>query len=529
MSPHSTPDGPREAPALLRALNLLRERWWVVALAALVCAGAALAVSLSKEKQYDASSQLLFRKSGLSNAVTGTSVNQPSLDPERDSTTNTLLVQSNEVAERVRRALALATPADQLSDKLTVSSESNSDIITVTVRDPNPRRAARLSTAFSDQYVLFRKEQIRSEVADGERFLRARINQLPPDPSADGQRQDLRDALSTVAALGATQTGDVTVVDRAEVPTTASVPTPRRDVIIALLLGLALGVAIAFLLDFLDRRIKTIEAFERIYGLRALASIPQRAFEADSPEKHLSTFEPYRILSNSLGFASFSREVNVLLVTSASGAEGKTTVAANLARAVALSGQRVILAELDLRRPSFGSQFELDTSQGLTTTLMGRRSLDETLRPAAPDMPNLLVLPSGPLPPNTAELLQTRQMSDLLVQLRERSDLVILDAPPLLPVADAQVMLDHPQVDACIIVARAHQTTRDDARRARAIVELHRLAPLGIVVTGVRERSTDYYGPAEQPRDSFADQQPPAGNGSSWSRSRSSRERKVPS
>jgi capsular exopolysaccharide synthesis family protein len=181
------------------------------------------------------------------------------------------------------------------------------------------------------------------------------------------------------------------------------------------------------------------------------------------------------------------------MVTSAVPGEGKSTVAAGLARAAALAGQRVILVEADLRRPTFHEQFALgDDPRGLTTALVGGAAVRGLLRPALSGMRNLSVLPAGPLPPNSAELLRSAEMASVLRDLAEEADIVILDAPPLLPVADAQVLLDHPQVDACIVVARAFRSTRDEVRRSRAVLERHRLTSVGLVVNGVRQRDTSY-------------------------------------
>jgi capsular exopolysaccharide synthesis family protein len=203
--------------------------------------------------------------------------------------------------------------------------------------------------------------------------------------------------------------------------------------------------------------------------------------------------EPFRILRNGLDFLALGGDVHIVMVTSAMPGEGKSTVAAGLARAAALAGQRVILVEADLRRPTFHEQFALPTdSRGLTNALVSGASARELLQPVLNGMRGLSVLPSGPLPPNSAELLRSAAMDAVLRDLSEDADLVILDAPPLLPVADAQVLLDQPQIDACLVVGRAFKTTRDDVRRARSVLERHRLSNIGLVVNGLRQSDTSY-------------------------------------
>ncbi len=192
-----------------------------------------------------------------------------------------------------------------------------------------------------------------------------------------------------------------------------------------------------------------------------------------------------------------------MLVTSAVAGEGKSTVAAGLARAIALAGQSVVLVEVDLRRPTFHEQFDLGGDhRGLTSALVGGVPVAEVLRPVLPGLRTLRVLPSGPIPPNSAELLRSAEMSRVLQELRGEAEFLVLDAPPLLPVADTQVLLENPDVDACLVVGRAYVTTRDEVRRTRAVLDRHRLRNVGLVVNGTREVSDEYdaYGGPEPSR-----------------------------
>jgi capsular exopolysaccharide synthesis family protein len=186
------------------------------------------------------------------------------------------------------------------------------------------------------------------------------------------------------------------------------------------------------------------------------------------------------------------------MITSAVPGEGKTTVSVDLAHAYALTGRRVVLIEMDLRRPSFTQHFDIDGRRGVTTALTGSDSVSHLLVEPFADLPELSVLPSGVLPPNPSELLGSQATVDLLRELREEGALVIIDAPPLNPVADAQVLLNVPGVDGAVIVARVGKTTREEARRARAILDRHVLQPLGIVVTGLEDPDRYGYATYEQ-------------------------------
>lgn len=483
-----------EVPGLVRTLRVLRERWWVVATAAILCTGAAVAYSLTATKEYTATSKLLFRQSNLPEQVGGSSP-PPDVDPEATKATNVLLVTTGEVAEAVRTRLRVGRSAEELTEQVTAESESNANVVNIAVTDPDARLAAEIANVWATEFVAYSRRVAREKVQEGQALIRQRIAALPDD--AETERASLREALSRLVLLESVQTGDADLLDRASVPSSPSAPNPRRDGAIALFLGIGLGIGLAFLLNVIDRRVKAIEDFEALYGFRALTSIPQRTRDPSTQRERQAALEPFRILRNGLGFLGAGAPIRVVLVTSAVPGEGKSTAAAGLARAAALAGQNVVLVEADLRRPTFHELFQLgDDRRGLTTALVGGTPVEQLLRPVLPGLKTLRVLPAGPLPPNSAELLRSTEMSDLLRELLVEVDLVVLDAPPLLPVADAQVLLDNPHVDAGLIVARAYRTDRDDVRRARAILDRHPLRRFGLVVNGLRELDSgyDYYG-----------------------------------
>ena len=368
---------------------------------------------------------------------------------------------------------------------------------------------------FANQYVLFRQRADRRKIVDAEDLIRTRLAILPTEAVAE--RGQLQQALQKLIALEAVQTGNAELIDRPEVPTVASSPQTKRDVAVALIVGLGLGLVLAFLLDVLDRRVKSSEEFEEIYRVPALVTIPQRTFAGRRANDGGAGFEPFRMLYSSLGFLSVSGPLRRVMVTSAVAEEGKTSVAVNLARAVAMSGRSVALIEGDLRRPSFRRHLGGDGApEGLTNALVGRKTAGELITYLSPEdlTPALAepetvgqqgvrgavgVLQSGPVPPNSAELLRSERMEELLEEVASTHDFVIVDAPPLLPVADAQVLLAHEFMDACLVVARVYKTTRDQARRARAILDQANVERIGLVVSGVREAGGgyEYYGRVE--------------------------------
>jgi receptor protein-tyrosine kinase len=223
-------------------------------------------------------------------------------------------------------------------------------------------------------------------------------------------------------------------------------------------------------------------------------------------------------LRSELDFAAVTRQLDTLMVTSAISEEGKTTVAVELARVIAMAGRRVILMELDLRRPGFASHFDLDPRGGITSVLTHQAPLADLLEEPIPELPNLSVLPAGRLPQNPSEMLTSPRVAEIIADLASRSDMIIIDAPPLNPVADTQVLLNNPAIHATLVVARVNRVKRDEARRAKSILARHMIEPVGLVVTGVADqRMYGYsgYGDTDVPHDAGVETPPRRSRGAS--------------
>jgi capsular exopolysaccharide synthesis family protein len=181
------------------------------------------------------------------------------------------------------------------------------------------------------------------------------------------------------------------------------------------------------------------------------------------------------------------------LITSAEEGEGKSTVSVNLALALAAVGQRVLLLEADMRRPTAASALGVHSRvPGLSDLLISHDSVEDCLVPAAA-AESLAVLPSGTMPPNPADLLSAGRMSEILTQLRNAADVVIVDSPPVLPVADTRVLMRMPEVDGVVVVSRAGVSQRDRVRAARKILDQSARRIFGLVITGVKATGSDYY------------------------------------
>ena len=206
--------------------------------------------------------------------------------------------------------------------------------------------------------------------------------------------------------------------------------------------------------------------------------------------------EAYRTLRTNIHFSSLDTPLRAILITSTDPGEGKSTTLANLAVTMAQAGNRVLAVDCDLRRPNLHRLFGLDNAAGLTTMILQAQGgvAGEVSPIRATSVPGLSVLTSGPLPPNPSELLSSRRLSELLTQLRGEADILLLDAPPIMAVADAAILAS--RVDGVLLVVQAGKTKRDLARRAQAALQKANANLLGVVLTNVKMDSSifSYYG-----------------------------------
>ena len=197
---------------------------------------------------------------------------------------------------------------------------------------------------------------------------------------------------------------------------------------------------------------------------------------------HSPVSEAYRILRTNLEFSSLDKPIRTMVVTSAGPDEGKSTTLANLAVTIAQGGKKVILADCDLRRPRQHEIFGLDNDAGLTTMVVDDEALENPPLQET-GVPNLWLLPSGPLPPNPSELLGSRRMEEIIAVLTQRADMVLFDAPPVIAVIDAVVLGS--KVDGVLLVINAGGTKRDHAQRAKAQLEKVNVRVIGAVLNNV--------------------------------------------
>ena len=305
---------------------------------------------------------------------------------------------------------------------------------------------------------------------------------------------------------------EVSVENYSRVPRAPVGPPRVRNVMIAFVLSLVAGIGLAFLLDFLDDTVKSLDDVDRYVHLPALALIPSgghvgarlnlKGIPQGKPGPGESTAlamlddvrspiaEAYRHLRTSLLLSSAGQPPKTILVTSSQPSEGKTTTAINTAFMLAQTGAEVLIIDCDLRRPRLHAQFEVPNSKGLTTWLSGERDLDNLLQ-GCPKTPNLKILTSGPVPPNPAELIGSDEMRRLLGQLSERFAHIIIDSPPAISFTDASILST--MVDGVMLVVHGGRSSRAVVRRAKQQLLDVGAHIFGVVLNNVKRETSDYY------------------------------------
>ncbi len=338
-------------------------------------------------------------------------------------------------------------------------------------------------------------ERLRTEVLDlQKRSIQYNILKREVD-SNRALHNGLLQRFKEVDIAGGVGANNVFIVDRAQVPGAPSSPRKGRALLLALALGLGVGCGAAFLLERLDDTIRTPEEIERLAGLTTLGIIPKvgsdKSIESEFADPRSALSESYRSLCTALQFATDNGLPKSLLITSATPSEGKSITALAIARHFAAMGQKVLLVDADLRMPSLHTKLGLDGSLGLSNYLTGSCNPPEVMQRT--DIQHLTFMASGPLPPNAADLLSSARVLSLLSIGLEVFDLIVLDGPPVMGLADAQLLSSN--AAATVFVIGAGQVRTGVIRGALKRLQLSRGVLIGAVLTKFdSKRASDAYG-----------------------------------
>lgn len=308
------------------------------------------------------------------------------------------------------------------------------------------------------------------------------------------------------------RSSNIHVVDRARPPINPVRPRKSLNLMLSVIVGLALGCALALFNEYLDNSVKIPEDVEQLVNLPVLGIIPAvssvmsyaarrrplpRAAASSGTTSELATVaqpqsvvsEAYRALRTSILLSTSRHAPQLILISSGQPREGKTTTALNLAITLAQRGDRVVLIDTDLRRPRIHRSFQMTNDRGLSTFLTSQAPLEELARPVR-QVPNLHVITSGPTPPNPAELLSSEPLEALFAELRRHFDFIVLDSPPAISVADSMILAAH--ADGVMLVVHGGVTTRETLKHTTKLMNSVNARILGIVLNNVDVRSVDY-------------------------------------
>lgn len=435
-------------------LKVIRTRWVTVIVTATLAALAAMAYTLHQTPQYQASTRLFV------STVAGTSVSDlysgNRLAQDRVLSYAQLIMGEN-LAQRTVDRLNLDVGAATVKAKVTAQARPNTVLIDVAVIDSSPVQARDIANALSDEFVVMVREL---------------------ETPAQGAKPDAR----------------VVVEQRATIPGIPVSPKKKQNLAVGIFIGAMLGIGLALLRDVLDNTVKSQEVLEEITGTGAVGYIPFEKNLAAEPAisfdtDNSSAAEAFRKLRTNLQFLAVDNPPRVIVITSASPSEGKTTTAINIALALAEAEQRVVLVDGDLRRPRIAKYLDVLGSVGMSNVLSGAAPLTEVLQTTK--FPRLTVLVAGPTPPNPSELLGSLAAKKLFGELRTQFDYVIIDSAPLLAVTDGTVLAAH--ADGTLIVARFGETKRDQLRHSVGMLSDVGAALLGGVLTMMPTRGSGVY------------------------------------
>ncbi|WP_209657615.1 polysaccharide biosynthesis tyrosine autokinase [Clavibacter michiganensis] len=441
--------------ALRDFIRMLRRGAVLIILTLLVGVGAAAAFSLLQTPEYEASTKMYVAQSSsgsVQDLQQGNNFIQQAVKSYAD------VVTTRAVLQPVIDEFGLDMTSRELAESVRASAPLDTTIIDITVKDRSRQDAATLADAIGASLTTV-------------------VGTLVPE------------------TIEGTPQVQITQLEQAEIPESPSSPNLPVNIIVGALIGLLIGVGVSLLRETLDNRIRGERDVELVTTKPILGGI---AYDPKATERPLIVqddprsprAESFRSLRTNLQFLEFGGRSRSFVITSSIQGEGKSTTSSNLALALADSGIKVVLIDADLRRPRLASYMGLEGAVGLTDILIGRAEIEDVIQPWGSGM--LSILPAGQIPPNPSELLGSQGMARLLQDLEARYDVVLIDAPPLLPVTDAAILSKN--AGGAIVVVAAGRTHRTQLKSAIANLTNVGADVLGLVITMLPTKGPDAYG-----------------------------------
>jgi polysaccharide biosynthesis transport protein len=460
-------------------LRLLRRRGWIVLICLILIPLAAYQVTANRPKVFQSSTLLQVENAGDATGL-----------PEFSSSSTNLqaiagFVGTTAVTEEAARRMHVSP--GEIAGSASATADEDTGFLTITATGSTARRAQQIANAYAAALNATREQRNVQRINQAIATTREQLDKTPK--SNLQQRTELGSQLQKLQTLRQAQSQNITVLQSAG-PGAQIAPHPKRNALVAVLLALLVGAGLVLLAERFDRKLRRPDDLEKLTGMPFLATIPHEAFPGEEDDAEVG--EAFQTLRNTLTYFNAEIPLRSLIVASSLKGEGKTTVAANLAKAYAAFGKRVIVIDTDLRKPDLAERLGFDDATGLSDVLAGNVSVHEAMRDVPPFGRGLRLLPAGPIPPNPSAMVGSLRMSSLLDELSADADIVILDSTPLLMVSDAFPLLD--KVSGIVALARLDKTPRDAVRRMAQITQSAGGRVLGLVATDAKREALGGYG-----------------------------------
>jgi polysaccharide biosynthesis transport protein len=492
-------------------LVVVRRYKWLILASVLLVPVAAYFLSAQQTKVYRATSDVLLNRQDLGSTLTGIPTQSTVTDPIRYARTQAQLARVPAVTQAaVERARVRGVNADELADSSDVGANEETDILRFGVNFGDPEVAARLATAYAEAFVEYRLETETASLQAARGEIQGRLAELRAAGASDTETyRQLAQQAQSIRTLELLQL-PASVIRPADGAGQIA-PTPKRNAILGVLLGLMLGLGAAFGLNAIDRRVRDAGELERELGIPLLAKLPTPRRRGgvqtilDQPADEVS--EAAGQLRTSFDFANIDVRARVVMVTSAGPREGKSTTTTNLAIALARTGRHVVLVDLDLRRPSLPRILHLPDGPGITDLANRNVALQDALQPVGvtplrarlASVPptdsgtgRLEVITAGRARVEPGEFVETGGFADALQELRSYAEIVLVDTAPILATSEAMALTA--KVDGILLVSRLGTLTRPTLRELVRVLNRSRTPVLGVIATGAElDQHYSYY------------------------------------
>ncbi len=494
--------------SLEQVLGTIRRRALWIVLCCVLVAASAYGFSKNQTRKYTATASLVFNNSQTNQQAAGLQAIGSGGSQLPQQNTNVKLVQLGDMAAVTAGRLGKGLTEEKVREDLSVTAQGESNVVDVSAAATSPQLAANIANIYSRRFVTEQQNANHAFYASALKLVNKQLAALTSKQKLSPSGIALAGRAQSLGVLAELRNGNVEIAQAARVPTSTSSPKTSRNTVFGALLGLLLGLGVAFLLERFDRRIREPKDLEQIYGLPLLGVIPEsktlsrvtRGKGASEPALSSAEAESFHLIRAHLRYFNVDRELRTIMVASAAPGDGKTTIARHLAASTAAVGSRVLLMEVDLRRPTIAQRLEIPPGPGLSDVLIGSVPLDAAVRSIALDLPSgeggqgrrLDILVAGALPPpNPAELIESQAMDAILAQAKASYDLIVIDTPPLTAVSDAFPLLR--KVDGVIIVGRVGRNRRDVAERLHETLQSVGGPLLGVIANGVKTSGLESY------------------------------------